>query len=163
MFDTAITNILNPEMIAKRIVTNQAFRQSEIWKNSEGPQNSLQGLKKGRGRPRKVYTWAAKLYAFFRTKQVQDRLSARPEQLSKCERQSQNRLKGLRSGTTSRQKSYFKTHVIWYSKFYPGGLRFEGDGCSDPDDFPYDEINHPAIKLQGVWKTEERRLFEVLW
>lgn len=48
MFDTAITNLLNPEMIAKRIATDQAFRKSEIWKNSGGYQNSLEGLIKGR-------------------------------------------------------------------------------------------------------------------
>lgn len=46
MFDTAITNLLNPEMIAKRIATNQAFRKSEIRKNSGRCQNSLEGLKK---------------------------------------------------------------------------------------------------------------------
>lgn len=40
-------------------------------------------------------------------------------------------------------------------------LRFEGDGGSDPADFSPGEIKHPAIKLQGVWKTEERRPLEV--
>lgn len=161
MFDTAITNLIAKETIARRIATNQALRASEAWKQSIGGQNSLEGLKKGRSRPRKCQVWPAKVDAFLRTKQVQDMLSAKPDQLTKCQRHCQGRLNKLRAESNRRLGYYFKSHVIWYSSFYPTGLRFKGDGCSEEDDFPYDEIDHPAVKLQGTWKTSERREFEI--
>jgi hypothetical protein len=162
MFDTAIENLLEPRTMAKRIATNRALRASEAWRQSAGGKNSLEGLNKGRKRPKKRNAWPAKVEAFLRTKQVQDMLSARSEQLTKCQRQSQDRLKNLQSESNCRLKYYFKSHVIWYSTFYPTGLRFKGDGCSMTDDFPYNEIDHPAVKLQGAWKTSERRGLEVL-
>ncbi|CAI7596771.1 unnamed protein product [Penicillium glandicola] len=160
MFDTAITNLLKPETMEKRIATNRALRGSEAWRQSTGGKNSLEGLNKGKHRPRTCNVWPAKVEAFLRTKQVQDMLSARSEQLTKCQRQCQDRLRDLQSESNCRLKYYFKSHVIWYSPFYPTGLRFKGDGCSNADDFPYNEIDHPAVKLQGVWKTSERRSFE---
>lgn len=162
MFDIAITNLMKPETIKKRIATNQAVRGSETWRQLMGGKNSLDGLKKGRGRPKKRNVWPAKVEAFLKTKQVQDMLSARSEQLTKCQRQCQERLMNLKLETDCRLKYYFKAHAIWYSPFYPNGLWFKGDGCSEPDDFPYNEIDHPAVKLQGACKTSERGAFEKL-
>ena len=42
---------------------------------------------------------------------------------------------------------HFIAHrVIWWTEKNPGGLRFEGDGCSEEDTSDYDQP-HPAIKV----------------
>lgn len=96
------------------------------------------------------------LTLFFRTKQVQDRLAANPTELPLYQRHSQGRLLRLREDTSGRIQNYLKSHVIWWSPKYSKGLRYRGDGCTERDGFPYEMQEHPAVKLHGVWKQDER-------
>ncbi|OTB04496.1 hypothetical protein M426DRAFT_22891 [Hypoxylon sp. CI-4A] len=51
-------------------------------------------------------------------------------------------------------------HVQWWSEEYPGGLRWSGDGCTDPDNFPYEEKYHPAVSLRRDLTWEEREMLK---
>ena len=160
MFNTSIPNLLNAASIEKRLASSGAKRKTESWKNSQAAQNMAKGQRKACRAPKKYNAWSRRLDAFFRTKQVRDRLEAKPTELPLYQRHSQERLIKLREDTSSRMKSYCKAHVIWWSKSYPKGLRYRGDGCPARDDFPYDEQEHPAVRLHGCWTKEERAKFE---
>ncbi|KAJ5591593.1 uncharacterized protein N7459_001962 [Penicillium hispanicum] len=97
MFDTAIINLLDPKAIQKRLATNKELRDSEAWKNSEAAREVLQGSKKGARRTKRCNAWSARTEALLKTKQVREILSAGPDELTACQRRSQERLQGLRS------------------------------------------------------------------
>lgn len=151
MFDTSL-NLHKPSSTEKRLATIR----SEAWKSSPARQRRDEGLRKGREGPRKFHAWAARLDALFRTKQVRDRLTADPSELALYQCRSRERLLSLPQDTTKRQKDYLKNHVIWWSTNYKKGLRYRGDGCVDQDNFPYNDEEHPAVKLHGNWKQRER-------
>lgn len=156
MFGTSISNLLDTVSISKR----QATVLTEKWKTSDAAKRQLDGLLRGARSPKKFGAWTARLDAFFQTKQVRERVAADPQTLTTIGLHSQQRLKDLRSDPKARMISYFKSHVIWYSKTYPKGLRFRGDGGTQRDTFPYDTVDHPAVILHGSWSKTKRKDFE---
>ncbi|KAJ5479675.1 hypothetical protein N7530_005184 [Penicillium desertorum] len=156
MFGTSISNLLDPVAISKR----QATVRTEEWKLSDAAKRQKDGrLKAARG-PKKFGAWDARLDAFFKTKQARDRVAADPQTLTTIGVHSQQRLRSLHSEPKARIVSYFKAHVIFYSKAYPKGLRFKGDGGIPRDTFPYGTVDHPAVILHGSWSKEKRKDFE---
>jgi hypothetical protein len=151
MFNTSILNLLQASPIEKRLVSSKAKPQTESWRSSEAAQRMAKGQRKACRAPRKYNAWGKRLDAFFKTKQVRDRLAAEPSELPLYKCHSRERLMSLRNDSSSRMESYFKAHVIWWSKSYPKGLRYSGDGCSALDEFAYDEKEHPAVRLHGCW------------
>ncbi|KAJ5628632.1 hypothetical protein N7490_010860 [Penicillium lividum] len=160
MFNTSISNLLKASSIEKRLASSKAKRQTESWRSSEAAQKMAIGQRKACRAPRKYNAWGVRLDAFFRTKQVQDRLASEPTKLPLYQLHSRERLMNLREDTSNRVKSYFKAHVIWWSESHPKGLHYIGDGCPASDDFSYDEKEHPAVKLHGCWTRQERETFE---
>ncbi|RYP38033.1 hypothetical protein DL768_010825 [Monosporascus sp. mg162] len=51
-------------------------------------------------------------------------------------------------------------HVVYYSKDTPGGLRWEGDGGPEDDDFDHDAEEHPAVFLGNVLTNKRKRRFQ---
>ena len=155
MFETSIPNLLNPESIRKR----QSKGRTTSWKLTEAAKSQKSALLRASRGPKKHGAWSARIDALHRTKQVRERLAADPSMLNAVDLNCQERLRNLRSDSRTRIASYFKAHVICYSVTNPGGLRFRGDGCPDNDEFPYDDMDHPAVKLLGVWTKAKRHEF----
>ncbi|KAJ9483071.1 hypothetical protein VN97_g10343 [Penicillium thymicola] len=156
MFGTSISNLLDPVSISKR----NATVRTEEWKISDAAKSKKDGLLRAARGPKKFGAWNSRLDALFKTKQVRERVAADPQTLTAIGIHSQQRLKNLRSVSKARMTSYFKAHVIWYSKTYPKGLRFKGDGGIQPDSFPYDTVDHPAVRLHGSWGKNKRKDFQ---
>lgn len=98
----------------------------------------------------------SKLQALFKTLQVRRRLSTDPTLLrDKMMKDTQKALKDL--GTKDRKYTgvWLSRHVVWYAKDIPNGLRYVGDGGPESDDFPYDQKDHPAVKLESRWMSRD--------
>jgi hypothetical protein len=155
MFGTSIPNLLSPESIRK----GQAKGRAAFWEHTEGAKSQKSALLRASRGPKKHGAWPARIDALHRTRQVRERLAADPNALNAVDLNCQKRLQQLRSDSRTRVVSYFKAHVICYSATNPGGLRFRGDGGPDSDEFPYDDLDHPAVKLLGVWTKSKRQEF----
>lgn len=130
--------------------------KNEEYRNSTAGQNSLAGLSKGR--KNKQIPATVKIDALMRVKQVRDRLSADLDSLTQEETHARERIEGLRNDEGNRRKRWFTYHVVFYSDEYPNGLRYPGDG-GPPDNFPYTEMDHPAVRLENGWTTKLKREF----
>ncbi|KAJ5341170.1 hypothetical protein N7541_010294 [Penicillium brevicompactum] len=155
MFGTSISNLLSSVSISKR----QATERAASWKYTEAAKSQKSALLQAARGPKKHGAWPARIDALHKTKQVRERLAADPSTLSVVDLNCQRRLSQLRSDSSTRVVSYFKAHVICYSTTNPRGLRFRGDGGPDRDEFPYEEVDHPAVKLLGVWTKAKRQEF----
>ena len=142
------------------------------FRQSDSAGRILAGLRKGAKSPRNPNRENEKIDALLRTKRAREVLSAQPEDLTACWRQCQVRLRTLRSELTEakqegdpkekkrklrRVRIYLYERVIWWTPGTPAGLHFVGDCSTGLDNFPYNEENHPAVKLQVVWKTDKKK------
>ncbi|KAI0882166.1 uncharacterized protein GGS22DRAFT_191337 [Annulohypoxylon maeteangense] len=112
-------------------------------------------------RERSMKLLRGKRPAFARVKQVAE-LVAKP----KAESFYEDWVRSLATeflafaSNNGRSTSWVDTHVQWWTEEYPGGLRWSGDGCKDPDTFPYEEKYHPAVNLRRSLTWEEREMLK---
>ncbi|RYP07020.1 hypothetical protein DL764_002779 [Monosporascus ibericus] len=57
-------------------------------------------------------------------------------------------------------KRFLGRHVVYYSEENPRGLRWEGDGGPENDDFDHDTEEHPAVFLGNVLTDKQKRRFQ---
>ncbi|RYO97780.1 hypothetical protein DL766_000739 [Monosporascus sp. MC13-8B] len=58
-----------------------------------------------------------------------------------------------------RIREAFDKHAVFYSSDTPGGLRWEGNGGPEDDDFDHDTEEHPAVNLDSVLTGSQKKIF----
>lgn len=59
----------------------------------------------------------------------------------------------------TQQRTFFNTYVIWWTPWCSLGLRYEGDGCPNPDDFDYAGSYHPCVNMERRYRSGEKEEF----
>ncbi|SPJ75397.1 uncharacterized protein FTOL_05128 [Fusarium torulosum] len=136
-----------------------ATRQTEAYRSSESGRYSAASLGRSATLPRNKQ--AERIAALLKVKQVRELRDADTNTLDVKQRAMQDRIRNLQSMDKKKLGSFFRQYVVWWAPWHPRGLRYDGDGCEDSDDFDYDGQDHPAVQVTRAFKSQEKKAFVV--
>lgn len=137
----------------------RATRQTVAYKASDKGLYSTASLKRSATLPRNQQQ--NRVAALLKVKQIKALRDSNPDDLNPKERAMQDRIRCLNVMDNQKLRDFFRNQVVWWTPWQPNGLRYGGDGCQQPDDFPYMLQDHPAVKVSGVFKPQEKKAFVV--
>ena len=145
----------------KRKAKAKARLQSQEWKESAaGQKTKARSAVTGRW-PQGVRS--EKRTALLRVKQVRELLAADVSTLHPKQRTIRDRLDLLQAGIDviphSRLKTLFQGQVVWWAPEQQGGLRYDKDKAPYEDMFDYENVDHPAVRVDRPWTVDEKAAF----
>ncbi|RSM13755.1 hypothetical protein CEP52_001699 [Fusarium oligoseptatum] len=132
-------------------------RQSEEWKNSEAGKKQKKILNRVKDLPKNKNI--EKKASLLRVKQVIELLGADPNNLTPTQLAIRTKLLEWDQMSNVQQRSLFNAYVIWWAPWCPLGLRYEGDGCPNQDDFDYAGSYHPCVNMERRYRRGEKEQF----
>lgn len=157
MFDSH-TRVLNAHRSSGH-AKGRATRQTVAYKASENGLYSTASLKRPATLPRNQQQ--NRVAALLKMKQIKALRDSNPDDLNPKERAMQVRNRCLNFMDNQKLRNFVRNYVVRWTPWQPNGLRYSGDGCQQPDGFPYMLQDHPAVKVSGVFKPEEKKAFVV--
>ncbi|KAG9252109.1 uncharacterized protein F5Z01DRAFT_676348 [Emericellopsis atlantica] len=156
-----IANISGPRDAAKQQASRRQTVGTLEWKASDTAKKMKSDLKKNCKLPQNKHQ--EKLAAFQKVKQYKDLESKDVASLTAQEATARSKMVAFTASDLDKKKwaTYYKSHVVWWSPHQPGGLRYEGDQCPDVDDFDYENEIHPAVKIIGLFSSQQKAAFTI--
>ncbi|KAL6925069.1 hypothetical protein FSST1_002343 [Fusarium sambucinum] len=128
------------------------FQETEEWRNSAARNRDkflklMYALPKNRHEQKKV--------AMFNVRQVIELAAADRKDLTPVQQLMQSKLHEFDNLSHAQQQTFLNQHVAFRAPFCLDGLRYEGDGCPDPDIFDY-TTNHPLVNMEKKYRKGEK-------